>query len=85
MLFQTKIEFLGKATFPLFQVLCSIVAVTQHYLRTALFSWMLVEGINLYIKIVKVFSVKKQYLAYAVIGWGKCVFFPFLLWCLLSL
>jgi len=36
----------------------------------ALFAWMLVEGINLYIKLVKVFSVNRQYLAYAAVGWG---------------
>lgn len=54
-----------------FQILCSIVAVTQHYFQTALFTWMLVEGINLYTKLVKVFSVKKQYLAYKAVGWGK--------------
>ena len=29
------------------------------------------EGINLYIKLVKVFSVKKQYVAYVAMGWGK--------------
>ncbi|XP_068707413.1 corticotropin-releasing factor receptor 1-like [Montipora foliosa] len=50
--------------------LCSAVAVVQHYLHTAVFTWMLVEGINLYIKLVKVFSVKKQYAMYLVIGWG---------------
>ncbi|XP_068742843.1 uncharacterized protein [Montipora capricornis] len=50
--------------------LCSAVAVVQHYLHTAIFTWMLVEGINLYIKLVKVFSVKKQYAMYLVIGWG---------------
>jgi len=32
---------------------------------------MLVEGINLFIKLVKVFSVKRQYVAYLAIGWGK--------------
>ena len=32
---------------------------------------MLVEGINLYIKLVKVFSTKRQYIAYLAIGWGK--------------
>ncbi|XP_068742841.1 uncharacterized protein [Montipora capricornis] len=50
--------------------LCSAVAVVQHYLHTAVFTWMLVEGINLYIKLVKVFSVKKQCAMYLVIGWG---------------
>ena len=29
------------------------------------------EGINLYIKLVKVFSVKKLYAMYLAIGWGK--------------
>jgi len=31
---------------------------------------MLVEGIHLYIKLVKVFSVKKLYITYIIIGWG---------------
>jgi len=35
---------------------------------------MLVEGINLYIKLVKVFSVKRQYVAYLAIGWGELEF-----------
>ena len=32
---------------------------------------MLVEGINLYIKLVKVFSVKRHYVTYLAIGWGE--------------
>ncbi|XP_073235107.1 putative adhesion G protein-coupled receptor E4P [Porites lutea] len=51
-------------------VLCSTVVVTLHFLETALFTWMFVEGINLYNKLVKVFSMRKQYLAFAAIGWG---------------
>ncbi|XP_020603368.1 vasoactive intestinal polypeptide receptor 2-like [Orbicella faveolata] len=31
---------------------------------------MLVEGVNLYMKLVKVFSVERQYVAYLAIGWG---------------
>ena len=54
-----------------FQTLCSAVTVIQFFFHTALFTWMLVEGINLYIKLVKVFSVKRQYVAYVVIGWGR--------------
>ncbi|KAL9982816.1 hypothetical protein ACROYT_G004923 [Oculina patagonica] len=50
--------------------LCSAVTVIQFFFQTALFTWMLVEGINLYIKLVKVFSVKKQYVTYVAIGWG---------------
>ena len=45
--------------------------MVQHYLHTAIFTLMLVEGINLYIKLVKVFPVKKQYALYLGIGWGK--------------
>ncbi|KAL9982927.1 hypothetical protein ACROYT_G005042 [Oculina patagonica] len=50
--------------------LCFAVTVVQFFFQTALFTWMLVEGINLYIKLVKVFSVKKQYVTYVAIGWG---------------
>ena len=55
----------------LLQALCSAVTVCQFFFHTALFTWMLVEGINLYIKLVKVFSVKTQYVAYSAIGWGE--------------
>ncbi|XP_027041927.1 adhesion G-protein coupled receptor D1-like [Pocillopora damicornis] len=50
--------------------LCSAIAVLQHITHTAIFTWMLVEGIHLYIKLVKVFSVHKLYITYVVIGWG---------------
>lgn len=53
------------------QVICSAVTIIQQYFDTALFTWMLVEGILLYIKLVKVFTVNKQYLTYVAIGWGK--------------
>lgn len=56
------------------QALCSAVTVFQFFVHTALFTWMLVEGINLYIKLVKVFSVKRQYVAYLAIGWGKYMY-----------
>ena len=53
------------------QQLCSAMAVIQHVTHIAIFSWMLVEGIHLYIKVVKVFSVRKLYITYVCIGWGK--------------
>ena len=53
------------------QALCTVLTVIQYFFHTAIFTWMLVEGINLYIKLVKVFSVKKQYVAYVALGWGK--------------
>ncbi|XP_067038168.1 uncharacterized protein [Acropora muricata] len=50
--------------------LCTAMAVFQHVTHIAIFSWMLVEGIHLYIKVVKVFSVRKLYITYVCIGWG---------------
>ncbi|KAL9982391.1 hypothetical protein ACROYT_G004426 [Oculina patagonica] len=50
--------------------LCSAVTVIQFFFHTAVFTWMLVEGINLYMKLVKVFSMKKQYATYVAVGWG---------------
>nr|XP_058959980.1 putative adhesion G protein-coupled receptor E4P [Pocillopora verrucosa] len=41
--------------------ICSVIAAVQHYLYTSLYTWMLIEGINLYLKIVKVFSFGKPY------------------------
>ncbi|CAH3195644.1 unnamed protein product [Porites evermanni] len=50
--------------------LCSFMAVFQHFSHTTIFTWMLVEGIHLYVKLVKVFSVRKLYITYVIIGWG---------------
>ncbi|RMX58681.1 hypothetical protein pdam_00019449 [Pocillopora damicornis] len=53
-----------------FQTICSVIAAVQHYLYTSLYTWMLIEGINLYLKIVKVFSFGNSYATYSLIGWG---------------
>ncbi|XP_022790922.1 uncharacterized protein LOC111330348 [Stylophora pistillata] len=50
--------------------ICSAISVIQHYLHTSLYTWMLVEAINLYAKIVKVFTFGKSYATYTMIGWG---------------
>ena len=47
------------------------MAVFQHFSHIAIFTWMLVEGIHLYVKLVKVFSVQKLYITYVIIGWGN--------------
>ena len=65
--------------FMILQKLCSAIAVLQHITHTAIFTWMLVEGIHLYIKLVKVFSVHKLYITYVVIGWGKALFTAFII------
>ena len=42
-----------------------------HYIFLTVFGWMLVEGINLYFKIVKVYGAEKNRLPfYFGIGWG---------------
>ncbi|RDD41205.1 Fibropellin-1 [Trichoplax sp. H2] len=51
-------------------VICIIMAALLHYLLLAAFIWMLIEGINLYLMLVKVFGAKiKLYLCYAA-GYG---------------
>jgi len=54
------------------QIICSTITAIKHYLSTALCMWMLLEGINLYMKVVKVFTIgiERQYLAYILVGWG---------------
>nr|XP_058959984.1 adhesion G protein-coupled receptor F4-like [Pocillopora verrucosa] len=54
----------------LHHTICSVIAAVQHYLYTSLYTWMLIEAINLYLKIVKVFSFGKSYATYSLIGWG---------------
>ena len=43
-----------------------------HYFFLAVFAWMLVEGVNLYLKVVKVFGSEKNLLPmFFAIGWGS--------------
>ena len=46
------------------------MAVLQHITHTAIFTWVLVEGIHLYIKL---------YITYIVIGWGKTLVTAFII------
>ena len=55
------------------QIVCKLVAALLHYFFTAVFTWMMCEGIMLYFMLVKVFNIgfgerKAFYLA---LGWGK--------------
>ncbi|XP_060078555.1 adhesion G-protein coupled receptor D1-like [Ylistrum balloti] len=53
------------------KVLCSIVAMILHYFYTAMFVWMLVEGMHLYSKVVRVFSTERsRVIYYCGFGWG---------------
>lgn len=52
---------------------CTSIAVLLHFFYTATFTWMLCEGVHLYIKIVSVFEAEgksKRYFYY-LLGWGK--------------
>nr|XP_054771830.1 adhesion G-protein coupled receptor G7-like [Lytechinus pictus] len=52
-------------------VMCTIVAALLHYLYLAVFAWMLIEGIHLYLMLVKVFgSEGSKQIYYLIIGWG---------------
>ena len=55
----------------LLQIACGFVAALLHYFFLAAFSWMMCEGICLYIMLVQVFGAnkKKWLLMYTVLGW----------------
>lgn len=54
------------------QTVCAIVAAVLHYFYTAVFVWMLVEGLLLYSKVVQVFGTEKSRVTYyCIFGWGE--------------
>ncbi len=54
------------------QIACVFVAALLHYLFTAVFFWMLCEGIMLYLMLVFVFNrISKKWWIFLIIGWGK--------------
>ena len=68
------VELFPKATFHpyLLQIGCAFVAALLHYLFTAVFCWMLCEGIMLYLMLVVVFStISKKWWLFLLLGWGE--------------
>lgn len=54
------------------QAACKIVAVLLHYFNLVSFSWMLVEGVWLYVMIVRVFETGHSRIKkYCACAWGK--------------
>ncbi|XP_076468234.1 cadherin EGF LAG seven-pass G-type receptor 1-like isoform X2 [Babylonia areolata] len=49
---------------------CKAVSILLHYSLTALFCWMLVEGIHLYLQLVRVFKHPSHLKKYCALGWG---------------
>ncbi|XP_071955486.1 adhesion G protein-coupled receptor L1-like [Antedon mediterranea] len=55
-------------------VMCQSVTVAMHYIWLTVFCWMLMEGVHLYLLVVKVFRSGKSYLRYYVAtAWGSPV------------
>ena len=54
---------------------CTVVAVFLHYFLLALFSWMLCEGVLLYVLLVKVFGggAEEKIKFFYIFGWGKLI------------
>ena len=54
------------------QVACVVVAALLHYLFTAVFCWMLCEGIMLYLMlVVDSRTLAKKWWSFLILGWGK--------------
>ncbi|XP_035670097.1 adhesion G protein-coupled receptor L3-like [Branchiostoma floridae] len=52
-------------------VVCDVIAIILHYLFLAVFTWMCVEGVELYVLLVKVFNLKmNRLLYYHLVGYG---------------
>ena len=50
---------------------CVAVAALLQYFLMAAFCWMLVEGIYLYLFVVKVYNIVDKMRVYQAISWGK--------------
>ena len=59
-----------KKTYFLLQAACIAVAALMQYFLMAAFCWMLVEGIYLYLFVVKVYNINTKMHMYHVISWG---------------
>lgn len=59
-----------RTTVPSPDAVCTTIAVILHYLLLCTFAWMLIEGIHLYLFIVKVFYNTKIVWLYCPLAWG---------------
>ena len=50
---------------------CVTVAALLQYFLLAAFCWMLVEGIYLFLLVVKAYNIKNKMVIYHVMSWGK--------------
>ena len=55
----------------LFQMACKVVAILLHFFFMASFTWMLVEGVALYLLCTKGFmNLREMRVKYLLLGWG---------------
>lgn len=52
-------------------ILCESMIVLVEFTKTAMFSWMLIQGLHLQITLASVFNVTPNYKLYYGLGWGK--------------
>ncbi|XP_048576549.1 adhesion G protein-coupled receptor L2 [Nematostella vectensis] len=70
-LFLAQILFLSGINATGNKIGCQVVAAFLHYFYTVAFTWMLNEGVHLYLKVVKVFRIENvRLLHYYIFGWG---------------
>jgi len=58
-----------------FKAVCAAVAVTIHYLFLAAFCSMLVQAVELLVKLKTVLQVRSRLATYCILGWGRSI------WC----
>lgn len=53
--------------------LCKAIAVFLHYSLLSTFAWMAIEGLHLYLMLIKVFNIYVRHYIYklAIAGWGE--------------
>jgi hypothetical protein len=55
----------------LFQNVCKVLSMLEHYCRSTTYFWMLCEGFYLHRLLVNAFVPPKQLIGYYITGWGK--------------
>ena len=50
---------------------CTFVAVMLHYFYLVAFGWMMLEGVHLYLMVVKVFNADIKMKVYYIFAWGR--------------
>ncbi|WAR22119.1 AGRL1-like protein, partial [Mya arenaria] len=70
-LLSSQVLFLAGINAVSYKVVCRVMAVVLHYSFTAVFTWMLVEGLHLYTQVIQVFQpCKSRENVYLAFGWG---------------